>query len=215
MVTHTVNSYTIDNWDRQSCELTGLTGSDCSPFQSHSNIRLVYTCTMEPCVPIPLSQDKLTDLVEKGKDFCLMHGETLSVVVWSDGKMTPILDLKVSAWGRRVSSIGTPSTSLHSFSFPPRFQRMNITKPSTSRPSSTNWCTRSVGELDRQPQQSVVLFVGRSRLQLSQGGFEEHHQGGRFHWEIVGCLRNYLQRRGTFSGKTTFYFLLFYWFCCR
>ena len=30
---------------------------------------------MEPCLPIPLPQEKLTDLVEKGKDFCLMHGE--------------------------------------------------------------------------------------------------------------------------------------------
>jgi len=29
---------------------------------------------MEPCLPIPLPQEKLTDLVEKGKDFCLMHG---------------------------------------------------------------------------------------------------------------------------------------------
>jgi len=29
---------------------------------------------MEPCVPIPLAEEKLTDLVEKGKDFCLMHG---------------------------------------------------------------------------------------------------------------------------------------------
>lgn len=36
---------------------------------------------MEPCVPIPLAQEKLTDLVEKGKDFCLMHGEKLFVSV--------------------------------------------------------------------------------------------------------------------------------------
>jgi len=29
---------------------------------------------MESCVPLPLDDKKLTDLVEKAKDFCLMHG---------------------------------------------------------------------------------------------------------------------------------------------
>jgi len=29
---------------------------------------------MEPCVPLPLEEDKLMDLVEKAKDYCLMHG---------------------------------------------------------------------------------------------------------------------------------------------
>jgi len=29
---------------------------------------------MEPCVPLPLDQKRLTDLVEKAKDYCLMHG---------------------------------------------------------------------------------------------------------------------------------------------
>ena len=30
---------------------------------------------MDPCVPLPLDQKRLTDLVEKAKDYCLMHGE--------------------------------------------------------------------------------------------------------------------------------------------
>ena len=29
---------------------------------------------MDPCVPLPLAQDKLEDLVDKAKDYCLMHG---------------------------------------------------------------------------------------------------------------------------------------------
>jgi len=29
---------------------------------------------MDPCVPLPLDQKTLTDLVEKAKDYCLMHG---------------------------------------------------------------------------------------------------------------------------------------------
>ena len=29
---------------------------------------------MEPCVPIPLENSKLMDLVDKAKDYCLMHG---------------------------------------------------------------------------------------------------------------------------------------------
>ena len=29
---------------------------------------------MEPCVPLSLAEDKLLDLVDKAKDFCLMHG---------------------------------------------------------------------------------------------------------------------------------------------
>merc|ERR1711988_428657 len=38
------------------------------------SLRLLPSTNMEPCLPIPLPQEKLTDLVEKGKDFCLMHG---------------------------------------------------------------------------------------------------------------------------------------------
>ena len=29
---------------------------------------------MDPCVPLPLDKKRLTDLVEKAKDYCLMHG---------------------------------------------------------------------------------------------------------------------------------------------
>lgn len=29
---------------------------------------------MDPCVKIPLEPEILTDIVEKAKDFCLMHG---------------------------------------------------------------------------------------------------------------------------------------------
>ena len=29
---------------------------------------------MDPCVPLPLPQDKLLELVDKAKDYCLMHG---------------------------------------------------------------------------------------------------------------------------------------------
>ena len=29
---------------------------------------------METCIPIPIPQEKLDDLVEKAKDYCLMHG---------------------------------------------------------------------------------------------------------------------------------------------
>ena len=32
---------------------------------------------MDPCVPIPLPDDKLDDLVEKAKDFALMHGKKI------------------------------------------------------------------------------------------------------------------------------------------
>jgi hypothetical protein len=30
---------------------------------------------MEPCLPIPFDPEILVDIVEKSKDFCLMHGE--------------------------------------------------------------------------------------------------------------------------------------------
>ena len=29
---------------------------------------------MDSCVPLPLEPDKLMDLVDKAKDYCLMHG---------------------------------------------------------------------------------------------------------------------------------------------
>merc|ERR1712012_1436481 len=29
---------------------------------------------MDPCVPIPMDKDKLMELVDKAKDYCLMHG---------------------------------------------------------------------------------------------------------------------------------------------
>ena len=29
---------------------------------------------MDPCIEIPLDPDTLNDVVEKAKDFCLMHG---------------------------------------------------------------------------------------------------------------------------------------------
>ena len=29
---------------------------------------------MDSCVPLPLEHDKLMDLVDKAKDYCLMHG---------------------------------------------------------------------------------------------------------------------------------------------
>ena len=30
---------------------------------------------MEPCIPLPLNEKTLNDLVEKAKDYCLMHGK--------------------------------------------------------------------------------------------------------------------------------------------
>ena len=30
---------------------------------------------MDPCVPVPMEPDLLADLVEKAKDYALMHGE--------------------------------------------------------------------------------------------------------------------------------------------
>ena len=30
---------------------------------------------MEPCIDIPIDEEVLQDLVEKAKDYCLMHGE--------------------------------------------------------------------------------------------------------------------------------------------
>ena len=30
---------------------------------------------MDPCIPLPIPDDQLDDLVEKAKDFALMHGE--------------------------------------------------------------------------------------------------------------------------------------------
>ena len=30
---------------------------------------------MEPCIDIPLDEEVLKDIVEKAKDYCLMHGE--------------------------------------------------------------------------------------------------------------------------------------------
>ena len=34
---------------------------------------------MDPCVPLPLAQDKLEDLVDKAKDYCLMHGNVSKI----------------------------------------------------------------------------------------------------------------------------------------
>ena len=34
---------------------------------------------MEPCIDIPIDEDVLQDLVEKAKDYCLMHGEYRTV----------------------------------------------------------------------------------------------------------------------------------------
>ena len=30
---------------------------------------------MDPCIPIPLDEKTLEDIVEKAKDYCLMHGK--------------------------------------------------------------------------------------------------------------------------------------------
>ena len=30
---------------------------------------------MDPCIPIPLDEKTLNDVVEKAKDYCLMHGK--------------------------------------------------------------------------------------------------------------------------------------------
>ena len=32
---------------------------------------------MDPCVPIPLDEKTLTDIVEKAKDYCLMKGKQI------------------------------------------------------------------------------------------------------------------------------------------
>ena len=46
---------------------------------------------MDPCVPLPLPDDQLEDLVEKAKDYALMHGKhwsnnfPLFIVVFNSG----------------------------------------------------------------------------------------------------------------------------------
>ena len=34
--------------------------------------------TMDPCIPLPIPDEQLEDLVEKAKDYALMHGKLLS-----------------------------------------------------------------------------------------------------------------------------------------
>ena len=38
---------------------------------------------MEPCVPVPMEPTLLADLVEKAKDYALMHGEQSNLVSWA------------------------------------------------------------------------------------------------------------------------------------
>ena len=49
----------------------------------------------------------------------------------------------------------------------------------------------------------VFNVVGGARLRVPQGGFEEHHRGGRLHWEIVEYLRDDPARRGALPGNET------------
>ena len=48
--------------------------------QTTSFLPLSKNIKMDPCVPIPLDEKTLEDIVEKAKDYCLMHGKYIQVL---------------------------------------------------------------------------------------------------------------------------------------
>uniref|UniRef100_T1J555 Glutathione synthetase n=1 Tax=Strigamia maritima TaxID=126957 RepID=T1J555_STRMM len=42
--------------------------------QNQSCIHNIHNCVMEPCIPLPLKDDVLTELTQKAKDWALLHG---------------------------------------------------------------------------------------------------------------------------------------------
>ena len=46
--------------------------------------------SLETCVKIPLEPEILTDVVEKAKDFCLMHGKFSSYISYQNSSIHPL-----------------------------------------------------------------------------------------------------------------------------
>ena len=99
---------------------------------------------MDPVVKLPLDPKVLEDLVDKTKDYALMHGENDEILLITDCHVLipNAVPLQASACAARMLSIATPSTLHHSSSFHHHFQSRSSTKP---------WTFRSVGT-KRLPQ---------------------------------------------------------------
>ena len=62
----------------QTCFLSvdsSVSSSITTPVVLLCSEEFLKSSNMDPCVPIPMDNDKLMELVDKAKDYCLMHGE--------------------------------------------------------------------------------------------------------------------------------------------
>ena len=67
--------------------ITGFNLSFSHDSSTPSPVQLLWN--MEPCLPIPIPQEKLDDLVEKAKDYCLMHGGKYLRLKWENLIISP------------------------------------------------------------------------------------------------------------------------------
>ena len=53
---------------------------------------------MDPCVNLPLDAKTLNDVVEKAKDFCLMHGKSNCFLTYSGLPNKHVAPIKCVSW---------------------------------------------------------------------------------------------------------------------